>query len=71
LSLKGKNKLIVFEKRVVRNILGCDMAERIGNCRRFHTEDLHDLTPEILSTDQVKKGEMGGVCGTHGERRNT
>ena len=36
-----------------------------GDCRRLHNEELHSL---YYACDHIKKNEMGGTCGTYGEK---
>jgi hypothetical protein len=62
LSRKGKR---VFEKRVLRRIFGPKGDEVMGECRKLHSEELHNLysSPDIIR--QVKANEVGGTCGTH------
>jgi hypothetical protein len=55
----------VFENRVLRRIFGPKRDEVMGEWRKFHNEELHNLysSPDIR---QVKANEAGGTCGTHG-----
>jgi hypothetical protein len=52
----------VCENRVLRKIFGPKRDEVTGECRKLHNEELHDL--------YSSPGEMGGACGTNGEKRN-
>jgi hypothetical protein len=56
----------VFENRVLRRIFGPRRDEVMGEWRKLHNEELHNLysSPDIIS--QVKVNEVGGACGTHG-----
>jgi hypothetical protein len=44
LTLKEEHKLRVFEKRVLRRILGPKRDGVTGRRRKLHNEELHDLT---------------------------
>jgi hypothetical protein len=39
----GKNRLRVFENRVLRRIFGPKREEVVGGWRRLHSEKLHNL----------------------------
>ena len=67
-SAKPKNKLRVFENRVLREISGPEQDRVTGDWRRLHNEELNDLyfTPSIIWA--IKKSEMGGACGTYGRQ---
>jgi hypothetical protein len=56
----------VFENRVLRRIFGPKRDEVMGEWRKLHNEELHNLysSPDIIR--QIKANEMGGPCGTHG-----
>jgi hypothetical protein len=55
----------VFENRVLRRIFGLKRDEVMGDWRKLHNEELHNLysSPDIR---QVKANEVGGASGTHG-----
>jgi hypothetical protein len=38
-----ENKLRVFQKRVLRRIFGPKRKEVVGNWRRLHNEEIHNL----------------------------
>jgi hypothetical protein len=59
----------VFEKRVLRKILGPKSDEVTGDWRKLHNEELHNLYSSP-SNDQVKEDQMGRACRTNDERRN-
>jgi len=65
-SAKPKNKLRVYENRVLRKIFGPERDRVTGEWRRLHNEELNDLyyTPRIIWA--VKKSDMCGACGTYG-----
>jgi hypothetical protein len=56
----------VFENRVLRRIFGPNTDEVMGEWRKLHSEELHNLysSPDIIR--QVKANEVGGACGMHG-----
>jgi hypothetical protein len=41
--LREEDRLRVFENRVLRRIFGPKRNERIGDCRKLHNEELHNL----------------------------
>jgi hypothetical protein len=60
----------VFEDRVLRTMSVPAKDEVTGEWRRLHHEELHNLLlTKYYSHDQIKKKEMGGACGTYGDRR--
>jgi hypothetical protein len=63
LMLREEHRLGVFQNRVLRRIFGAKRDEMIGEWRKLHIEELHNL---YSSSDQVKVNEVGGECGTHG-----
>jgi hypothetical protein len=36
---------------------------------KLHSNELHDLHGSLRQGNHIKKSEMGGSCGTVGERR--
>jgi hypothetical protein len=56
----------VFENRVLRRIFGPKRDEVMGEWRKLHNEELHNLysSPDIVR--QVKANEVGGACSTYG-----
>jgi hypothetical protein len=64
--LREEHRLRVFENRVLRRIFGPNRDEVMGEWRKLHNEELHNLysSPDIIS--QVKVNEVGGACSTHG-----
>jgi hypothetical protein len=56
----------MFENRV-QSIHEPKRDEVIGEWRRLQNEGLHDLYSSLNTYgDQIKKQEMGRVCGQHG-----
>jgi hypothetical protein len=54
------------ENRVVR-IFGPKREEVAGGWRRLHKEELHNFYASTnFGGDQMKDGEMGRECSTHG-----
>jgi hypothetical protein len=66
----------VFENRVLRRIFGPKRYEVMGEWRKLHNEELHNLysSPDIIThpqislgkSSQVKANEVGGAGGMHG-----
>jgi hypothetical protein len=66
LTLREEHRLRVFENRVLRRIFGPKRDDVMGEWRKMHNEELHNVysSPDIIR--QVKANEVGGACGTHG-----
>jgi hypothetical protein len=58
LTLREEHGLRVFENRVLRRIFGPKMGEVIGEWRKLHSEELHNLcsSPDIIM--QVKSRQV-------------
>jgi hypothetical protein len=58
LTLKEEHRLTVFENRVLRRIFGPRRDEVMGEWRKLHNEELHNLysSPDIIN--QVKSRRM-------------
>jgi hypothetical protein len=69
LTLREEHRLRVFENRVLRRIFGPKRDEVVRG-RKLHDEELHNLHSSPNWNDEVKDGEMGEACSTHGEKRN-
>jgi hypothetical protein len=41
--MRGECKLMMFENRVLRRIFGANSDDVIGEMRKLHNEELHDL----------------------------
>jgi hypothetical protein len=61
--IKEKQRLRVFENRMLRRIFGPMRDEVMGEWRKSHNDELHNLYP---SPDQIKMNEVGGACDMHG-----
>jgi hypothetical protein len=66
LTLREEHRLRVFENRVLRRIFVPNRDEVMGEWRKLHNEELHNLysSPDIIR--QVKANKVGGACSTHG-----
>jgi len=55
----------VFKNRVKRKIFGPKRDKVTGECKRPHSEELHDLTAQhILFGSSEKNNEIGGAHST-------
>jgi hypothetical protein len=56
----------VFKKRIIRKMFVL--------MRKLNNEELHNLFSSLNETyyqdDQIRKGEIGGTCSTHGRDEN-
>jgi hypothetical protein len=61
-------RLRVFENRVLRRIFGPKTDEVMGDWRKLHNEELHNLysLPNIIRMIKSKEDEMGRVCSMNG-----
>jgi hypothetical protein len=61
LTLREEHKLRVFENRVLRRIFGPKRDEVMGEWRKLHNEELHNLysSPEIIRQVEFKVNEVG------------
>jgi len=56
LTLMEKRRLMVFENRVMRRVLGPMRDEVKGDWRRLHNEDLHEISSSpCFSDNQIKR----------------
>jgi hypothetical protein len=62
----------VFENRVLRRIFGPKRDEVMGEWRRLHNEELHNLysTPDIIRQVKSKRMRWAGHVARMGEERN-
>jgi hypothetical protein len=67
LTLREECRLRVFKNKVLRRIFGPKRDEITGEWRRLHNKELYALLlTKYHSGDEVKKTEMGRICGTYG-----
>jgi hypothetical protein len=57
LTLREEHRLRVFENRVIRRIFGPRTEEVIGDWRRLHNEELHNLytSPNIIRVIKTRR----------------
>jgi len=62
---------MVFENKVLRRIFAPKRDNVPGEWNRLHNEELCGsvLLTKYYSGDQFEKNDMGGACGTYGDRR--
>jgi hypothetical protein len=58
----------MFENRVLRRIFGPERDEVMGEWRKLHGGELHNLyaSLDIIRQITTKENEVGGACGKHG-----
>jgi hypothetical protein len=57
----------VFGDRVLRRIFGPKREELVGDWRKLHDVELHNLhASSNIITDQIKEDELGWSCSKHG-----
>jgi len=54
LILREDYSLKVFDNRVLRKMFGTTMDEVTGDCRRLHSEELHDLWSSPNTVNLIK-----------------
>jgi hypothetical protein len=59
--LTDKNRLRVFENRVLRRMVGSKRDEVTEECRKLHNEELHILYPSPNIIKQMKPRRMTWV----------
>jgi hypothetical protein len=59
-------RFIVFENIVIRRIFGPERGGMIGNWRKLHNEELHQVLLGCLNNGD----KMDGICGIHEEMEN-
>jgi hypothetical protein len=62
----------VFENRMLRRIFGPKSIEVIGEWRKLHNEELHDLysSPSIIGIVKARRMRWAGHVALMGEKRN-
>jgi hypothetical protein len=73
LTLRGENRLRVFENRVLRKIFGPKRDEVTAEWRKLHNEELHDLcsSPSIIRIIKSRRIRWAGHVARMGKKRNT
>jgi hypothetical protein len=72
LILRDEHRLRVFENRVLRGICGPKRDEVIGDWRKLHNEELHNLycSPSIIRMIKSSRIKWAGHVACMGEKRN-
>jgi hypothetical protein len=72
LTLREEHRLKVFENRVLRRIFGPKRDEVMGEWRKLHNKELHNLysTPDIITQVKSKRMRWAGHVARMGEERN-
>jgi hypothetical protein len=62
----------VFENRVLRRIFGLKRDKVMGEWRKLHNEELHDLysSPSIITIIKSRRMRWAGHVARMGEKRN-
>jgi hypothetical protein len=73
LTLREKQRLRVFENRVLRRIFGPKRDEATGEWRRIHNEELNDLysSPNIFRVIKSRRMIWAGHIARMGEKRGS
>jgi hypothetical protein len=71
--LREQHILRVFENRVLRRIFGLKRDEVMGEWRKLHNEELHNLylSPDIIRQVKSRRMRWAGACSTHGRREKS
>jgi hypothetical protein len=71
--LREKHRLRVFENRVLRRIFGPKRDEVMGEWRKLHNKELHDLysSPNIIRIIKSRRMRWADDVARMGEKRNT
>jgi hypothetical protein len=72
LTLREKHRLRLFENRVLRRILGPKRDEVMGEWRKLHSGELHNLytSPDIIGQVKSRRMRWAGYVACMGEGRN-
>jgi hypothetical protein len=72
LTLREEHRLRVFENRVLRGIFGPTRDEVIGEWRKLHNRELHNLysSPDIIRQIQSRRMRWAGHVARMGEGRH-
>jgi hypothetical protein len=72
LTLREDHRLRVFENRALRRIFGPKRDEVMGECRKLHNRELHNLysSPDIIRKIKSKRRRWAGHVARMGEERN-
>jgi hypothetical protein len=68
LTLREEHRLRVFENRVLRRIFAIKKDEVMGEWRKLHNKELHDLypLPSIIRIIESRRMRWAGECSTNG-----
>jgi hypothetical protein len=71
LTLREEHRLRVFENRVLRRIFGPKRDEVMGDWRKLHNEELHNLysSPNIIRMIKSRRMRLAGYVARMGRRR--
>jgi len=63
-----QRRLMVFENRVLRRILGPKREEVTREWKKLHNKELNDLyyAPQCFAGDKIQKNAMGRACSAYG-----
>jgi hypothetical protein len=72
LTLREEHRLRVFENRVLRRIFGPKRDDVLGNWRKLHNEELHNVysLPNIIRMIKSKRMRWAGHVAQMGVKRN-
>jgi hypothetical protein len=72
LTLREEHRLRVFEKGVLRRIFAPKRDEVLGDWRKLHREELHNLysSPSIIRMIRSRRMRWEGYVARMGEKRN-
>jgi hypothetical protein len=71
LTVREEHRLTVFENRVLRRIFGPKRDEVMGEWRKLHNEELHNLysSPDIIRQVKSRRMRWVGHVARMGEER--